>query len=95
LTSVTRNHGGFDNQLSQWKFTCVFPLLGCACKLTGADAVIHSMTKYIGGHSDLVGGMVVTADTPAGNRLHDKVANTKQDAARERSNIDTFLCLPA
>ncbi|SFS06934.1 cystathionine gamma-lyase [Agrococcus baldri] len=28
----------------------------------GADAVIHSTTKYIGGHSDLVGGAVVTAD---------------------------------
>ena len=28
----------------------------------GADAVVHSTTKYIGGHSDLVGGAVVTAD---------------------------------
>jgi cystathionine gamma-synthase len=28
----------------------------------GADAVVHSVTKYIGGHSDLVGGAVVTSD---------------------------------
>jgi cystathionine gamma-synthase len=28
----------------------------------GADAVIHSITKYIGGHSDLVGGALVTSD---------------------------------
>ena len=27
----------------------------------GADAVVHSTTKYIGGHSDVVGGAVVTA----------------------------------
>ena len=28
----------------------------------GADAVLHSTTKYIGGHSDLVGGALVTND---------------------------------
>ncbi len=29
--------------------------------LLGADAVIHSTTKYIGGHSDLIGGAVCTS----------------------------------
>jgi cystathionine gamma-synthase len=28
----------------------------------GADVVVHSVTKYIGGHSDLIGGAVVTSD---------------------------------
>ncbi len=28
----------------------------------GADAVVHSTTKYLGGHSDVVGGAVVVAD---------------------------------
>jgi cystathionine gamma-synthase len=28
----------------------------------GADAVVHSLTKYIGGHSDLIGGAIVTSD---------------------------------
>ena len=28
----------------------------------GADAVMHSVTKYIGGHSDLIGGAMVTSD---------------------------------
>ena len=28
----------------------------------GADAVMHSVTKYISGHSDLIGGAVVTSD---------------------------------
>ncbi len=27
----------------------------------GADAVVHSTTKYLGGHSDVVGGAVVVA----------------------------------
>jgi cystathionine gamma-synthase len=29
----------------------------------GADVVVHSTTKYLGGHSDVVGGAVVTADS--------------------------------
>ena len=28
----------------------------------GADAVVHSVTKYISGHSDLIGGAIVTSD---------------------------------
>jgi cystathionine gamma-synthase len=28
----------------------------------GADAALHSVTKYIGGHSDLLGGAIVTSD---------------------------------
>jgi cystathionine gamma-synthase len=28
----------------------------------GADVVVHSTTKYVGGHSDVVGGALVTAD---------------------------------
>jgi len=28
----------------------------------GADAVVHSVTKYLGGHSDLMGGAIVTSD---------------------------------
>lgn len=28
----------------------------------GADVVVHSTTKYIGGHSDLIGGAVITSD---------------------------------
>lgn len=35
----------------------------------GADVVVHSTTKYIGGHSDVVGGALVTADAELGERL--------------------------
>jgi cystathionine beta-lyase/cystathionine gamma-synthase len=35
----------------------------------GAHAVLHSVTKYIGGHSDLVGGAVVTSDAALIDRL--------------------------
>ena len=36
----------------------------------GADIVLHSGTKYLGGHSDLVAGLVVVNDDDLGERLH-------------------------
>jgi cystathionine beta-lyase len=36
----------------------------------GADIVVHSATKYLGGHSDLVAGLVVVNDKELGKRLH-------------------------
>jgi cystathionine gamma-synthase len=35
----------------------------------GADVVVHSTTKYLGGHSDVVGGALITADDELGERL--------------------------
>ena len=36
----------------------------------GADIVVHSMTKYLGGHSDVVGGAVVVKDKDLADRLY-------------------------
>lgn len=35
----------------------------------GADIVVHSMTKFINGHSDVVGGMIVTRNEKLYNRI--------------------------
>ncbi|MBV6394605.1 MAG: Cystathionine gamma-synthase [Anaerolineales bacterium] len=35
----------------------------------GADLVVHSMTKYLGGHSDVVGGAIVGKDPGLGEKL--------------------------
>ncbi|MBB4773222.1 cystathionine gamma-synthase [Actinomadura livida] len=35
----------------------------------GADVVVHSTTKYIGGHSDVVGGALIVSDAELGERL--------------------------
>lgn len=35
----------------------------------GADVVVHSTTKYLGGHSDVVGGFVATNDPAVSERL--------------------------
>jgi len=36
----------------------------------GADVVLHSTTKYLGGHSDVVGGFVATNDPTIAERLY-------------------------
>jgi cystathionine beta-lyase/cystathionine gamma-synthase len=37
--------------------------------MLGADLVVHSATKYLGGHSDVVGGLIVTSDEAWHERL--------------------------
>jgi len=36
----------------------------------GADIVVHSMTKYLGGHSDVVGGAVIVKDKELAEKLY-------------------------
>lgn len=36
----------------------------------GADIVMHSATKYLGGHSDVIAGALIMKDEELGNQLH-------------------------
>ena len=53
----------------------------------GADAVVHSTTKYLGGHSDVVGGAVVVSDAGLGER----VAFIQNAAGGVPGPLDCFL----
>ena len=55
----------------------------------GADAVVHSVTKYIGGHSDLIGGAVVTSDP----QLIDDVGFLVNAVGAIPGPFDAFLAL--
>lgn len=55
----------------------------------GADAVLHSTTKYLGGHSDVVGGAVVTRD----EALAEHLAFTQNAAGAVPSPFDCWLAL--
>ena len=47
-----------------------FCITGLTKPLTlGADIVVHSATKYLGGHSDLIAGLVVAKDKTIGDQL--------------------------
>lgn len=55
----------------------------------GADVVVHSATKYLGGHSDVVGGVVVGSD--AG--LRDELAFVQNGAGAVPGPFDCWLVL--
>lgn len=55
----------------------------------GADVVLHSTTKYINGHSDLVGGALIT------NRkdLAEKIAFLSNSMGTIQSTFDSYICM--
>ena len=55
----------------------------------GADVVLHSSTKYINGHSDLVGGVVVTDDAESAARM----AVLSNTLGPIQSPFDAYLCM--
>jgi cystathionine gamma-lyase len=55
----------------------------------GADLVLHSTTKYINGHSDLIGGLVVTDDEELAERLD----FLNRSMGGIQSTFDAYLCL--
>ncbi|HEY7278348.1 MAG TPA: cystathionine gamma-synthase [Trebonia sp.] len=64
LAALAHDHGALlvvDNTFASPYLQRPIPL--------GAGLVVHSTTKYLGGHSDVVGGAVVVADAGLGERL--------------------------
>ncbi|CFT40444.1 cystathionine gamma-synthase [Mycobacterium tuberculosis] len=55
----------------------------------GADAVLHSTTKYIGGHSDVVGGALVTND----EELDEEFAFLQNGAGAVPGPFDAYLTM--
>ncbi len=56
----------------------------------GADIVVHSATKYLNGHSDIVGGIAVVGDN---QELIDKIAYLHNAAGAIAGPFDSFLAL--
>ena len=56
---------------------------------SGADIVVHSSTKYLGGHSDVVGGVVVLND----HALAEKLAFLQNATGAVPSPFDCYLVL--
>jgi cystathionine beta-lyase/cystathionine gamma-synthase len=55
----------------------------------GADVVVHSTTKYLGGHSDVVGGATLTADRD----LYERLQFLQNAAGAVPGPMDCFLVL--
>jgi cystathionine beta-lyase/cystathionine gamma-synthase len=59
----------------------------------GADIVLHSTTKYIAGHSDIVGGAIVTKPAEGGAELAEKLYFIQNAAGAVPGPMDCFLTL--
>ena len=55
----------------------------------GADIVVHSTTKYLGGHSDVIGGAVITSDA----KLHTTIKNYQAAAGAIPAPWECWLIL--
>jgi cystathionine gamma-synthase len=59
----------------------------------GADVVVHSATKFLAGHSDVVLGALVTAPTPRGDELHDELSTRRKKVGAIPGAFETWLAL--
>ncbi len=57
----------------------------------GADVVVHSTTKYIGGHSDVVGGAAVLGSAAAADELAEKIAFQQFAVGAVSGPLDAYL----
>ncbi|WP_448674486.1 cystathionine gamma-synthase [Pseudoxanthomonas mexicana] len=69
--------------------TFASPILQRPLRL-GADIVMHSATKYLNGHSDMVGGMVVVGDDA---ELAEQMAFLQNSIGAVQGPFDSFLAL--
>ena len=55
----------------------------------GIDIVLHSTTKYLNGHSDIIGGMIVTSN----DKIHERIRYIQNAAGGVPSPFDCWLVL--
>jgi len=85
ISAIARRHGLIvvvDN-------TFATPMLQRPLEL-GAHMVMHSATKYLNGHSDMVGGMVVVGDEP---ELAEQMTFLQNAVGGVQGPFDSFLAL--
>jgi len=59
----------------------------------GFDIVVHSATKYLNGHSDMVGGIVVIGGEPRHHALNERLAYLQNAVGGISGAFDSFLVL--
>jgi cystathionine gamma-synthase len=88
LADIARAHRGRERVLVAVDNTFASPVIQQPLRL-GADLVIHSTTKYLGGHSDVIGGAVVTSDP----ELQERLAFLQKAVGAVPGPMDCFLTL--
>jgi cystathionine gamma-synthase len=60
---------------------------------SGVDVVVHSVTKYLAGHSDVVLGATVTPSTPAGDLVHARLHSHRSSRGAVPGPMEAWLAL--
>ncbi|MCB9877419.1 MAG: cystathionine gamma-synthase [Planctomycetes bacterium] len=84
IAAIAKRHG----VLSLADNTFATPYLQNPLRL-GCDIVVHSTTKYLGGHSDVVGGALITDD----EELHKRLMHFQNSCGGTPGPMDCFLVL--
>ena len=85
VADIARRHG----LLSVCDNTFASPYVQCPLD-HGFDIVVHSTTKYLNGHSDIVGGVAVTRET---GELSERLAYLQNAVGAIAGPFDSFLAL--
>jgi cystathionine beta-lyase/cystathionine gamma-synthase len=85
VQAVAKKHG----LISVIDNTFATPILQRPLEL-GFDAIIHSATKYLNGHSDMIGGLIILKDHP---ELCEKIPFLQNSIGAVASPFDSFLAL--
>ncbi len=59
----------------------------------GADIVVHSATKYLNGHSDVIGGVAIVSDEPRLQPVRERLAFLQNAVGAIAGPFDSFLAL--
>jgi cystathionine gamma-lyase len=59
----------------------------------GFDVVVHSTTKYLNGHSDVIGGIAVVSDAERNSELRERLAFLQNSVGAIAGPFDSFLAL--
>ena len=59
----------------------------------GFDIVVHSMTKYLNGHSDIIGGIAIVGDQPRQAAWREQLGFLQNSVGAIASPFDSFLAL--
>jgi cystathionine gamma-lyase len=59
----------------------------------GFDVVVHSATKYLNGHSDVIGGLAIVGREPHQQELRERLAFLQNAVGAIAGPFDSFLAL--
>ena len=59
----------------------------------GFDVVVHSVTKYLNGHSDVIGGIAVVSKEARANELRERLGFLQNAVGAIAGPFDSFLAL--